>query len=127
VAICGAASVLIAPVSWVHHGVWLSVAVMALVGRAIRARDARVLVVAAAVFVASVSYFCRLGDWWINRHDWSLAPALIREWFFFMGVGIVLLLPYGPSRRTRAERAEEARHSDTPSVSGRLVTVGGAR
>lgn len=105
VAICGATSVLLAPISWVHHSVWIAVTVMVLVGRAIAGRDTRVMLIAGALALATVAYFARAGDWWVREQGWILPAALVREWFFFIGVGTILLLPAGARRYAPAHLA----------------------
>ena len=115
-AICGSASVLLAPVSWVHHSVWVTIAAACLIARALRSGDSRSLWKGVALAGATVIYFSRAGDWWIREMGWMLPAALVREWFFLIGVGIVLLLPYGTRREPPAV---------TPHVTGALVSTGG--
>jgi hypothetical protein len=61
--------------------------------------------IALALALATVAYFARVGDWWVREMGWILPAALVREWFFFIGIGTILLLPVGARRVAPAHMA----------------------
>jgi alpha-1,2-mannosyltransferase len=101
VAITGLVSVLVSPISWIHHVVWIVPAIAVILGAG---RDPRRVVIAflvAALFVARLPYF---------GHDelkTGLLAAFLKDSYGFVCVALLVYLARGiPSREARQRDAD---------------------
>jgi alpha-1,2-mannosyltransferase len=93
VAITGLVSVLVSPISWIHHLVWVVPAIAVIVGAGRDPKRVAIAVVVAAFFVARLPYFGH------DELQTGLAAALLKDSYGFACLALLVYLARGiPAR-----------------------------
>ena len=102
VAITGLVGVLVSPVSWIHHLVWIIPALAVIVGRGNDKRRIALAFVLAALFVARLPY---VGH--DELHERGALASLLEDSFGLLCLGVLVYLtePLRLARRVSAKRA----------------------
>jgi len=93
VAIVGLVSVLVSPISWIHHLVWVVPVIAVIIGTGRDRRRVALAFVVAAVFVARLPYF---------GHDevrTGLLAAILKDSYAFACIALLVYLARGARRR----------------------------
>jgi alpha-1,2-mannosyltransferase len=100
IVITGLVGVLVSPISWIHHLVWVVPAIAVILGTGRDPKRVAIAFLVAAIFVARLPYF---------GHDelkTGLLAAFLKDSYAFVSVGVLVYLARGiPS--TRRERLSE--------------------
>ncbi|MDQ1383262.1 MAG: alpha,2-mannosyltransferase [Actinomycetota bacterium] len=110
VTITGLVSVLVSPISWIHHLVWVIPALAVIIGSGRDRRKVAIAFLVAALFVARLPYF---------GHDelkTGLLAALLKDSYGFVSIALLVYLARGP-RSARRDRDEDPEPVEPEPVS----------
>jgi alpha-1,2-mannosyltransferase len=94
VAITGLVSVLVSPISWIHHLVWIVPVLAAIIGAGRNRRSVGLAFLVAALFVARLPYF---GN---DEVKTGLIAALLKDSYGFVCIALLVYLARTVGRRT---------------------------
>ncbi len=123
VAITGLVSVLVSPISWIHHLVWVVPALAVIVGPGRDRKQVAIAFVFAALFVGRLPYF---------GHDelkTGFLAAVLQDSFGFLCIALLVYLARrhprpGSSRSARRRLLQERRLRDRPDRVGTAAVTG---
>ena len=119
VALTGLLALLLSPVSWIHHFVWVVLALGAIVGSG---RDRRRLVAAAAVFAFFVVKVPWIGAAWAHHSDgWAgILGRVVEDGYGLCALVLLVTLRArsGANSRNSAAQSVTVRHNDASAIFG---------